>query len=173
METIELKLALKESMMSCTEPSFVYVTFIETTAEKLWHALIDGDFTERYWFGYRVTSDWKPGSSYRFARHDGQSVEGKVLTFDPPRRLAYSWDSCAPDIKERPSRVTFDIEPLGNAVKLTVVHDDFEEGSPTLRNISGGWPRVLSSLKTLLETGHMLKLEPPVTARKENANAQA
>lgn len=156
-----------------TEPSFVYVTFIETTAERLWQALIDGDFTERYWFGYRVTSDWKPGSSYRFTRHDGHSVEGKVLTFEPPRRLAYSWDSCASDIKERPSRVTFDIEPQGNAVKLTVVHDEFEEGSPTLHNISGGWPRVLSALKTLLETGHMLKLDPPVMPRKAEADAQA
>ena len=72
-----------------SKPEFVYVTYIETTAEKLWQALTDGDFTERYWFGYRVASDWKPGSPYRFARQGEGSVEGRIITADPPRRLAY------------------------------------------------------------------------------------
>ena len=78
-----------------SKPEFVYTTYIETTAEKLWQALTDGDFTERYWFGHRVTSDWKAGSSYRFASQGVPNIEGKVLVSDPPRQLSYSWDSCS------------------------------------------------------------------------------
>src|ERR1700742_4739853 len=99
---------------------FVHTTYIETSAEKLWQALTDGDFTEHYWFGYRATSDWKPGSPYKFTRENAPSVEGKVIAFDPPKRLVYSWDACSPDAKhERPSRVPFDLEPRGNVIKLT------------------------------------------------------
>src|SRR4051812_33136456 len=97
-----------------SKPEFVYTTYIETTAEKLWHALTDGDFHERYWFGHRVTCDWKVGSTYQFMKQGAPSVEGKVLISAPPRRLAYSWDPFAPDAKrDRPSRVTFDLEPRG------------------------------------------------------------
>jgi uncharacterized protein YndB with AHSA1/START domain len=154
-----------------SKPEFVYTTYIETTAEKLWQALTDGDFTERYWFGHRVTSDWKPGSSYRFASRGTPSVEGKVLVSEPHRQLSYSWDSCSPaDQRERTSRVTFDLEPRGKIVKLTVTHDELDERGVTLRDISGGWPMVLASLKSLLETGHGLDLEKPVT-QKETASA--
>ena len=97
-----------------------------------------------------------------------------MIAFDPPKRLVYSWDACSPDAKhERPSRVTFDLEPRGNVIKLTVVHDDFEEGSKTIRDISGGWPMVLASLKTLLETGRGLPIDPPSAAEREPARAQA
>jgi uncharacterized protein YndB with AHSA1/START domain len=156
-----------------SKPVFVYVTYIETTAEKLWHALTDGDFTERYWFGYRATSDWKVGSSYRFAKQGEPSVEGKVLVFDPPKQLAYSWNSVkAPD--ERASRVTFDIEPRGTVVKLTVTHDELDEHGVTFRNISGGWPMVIASLKSLLETGRELPADLPLTRpREEQCDAQA
>ena len=157
-----------------SKPEFVYTTYIETSAEKLWQALTDGDFTERYWFGHRVTSDWKAGSPYKFARQGAPSIEGKVLVSDPPRQLSYSWDSCSPEAqRERTSRVTFDLEPRGNVIKLTVVHDDFEEGSKTIRDISGGWPMVLASLKTLLETGRGLPIDPPSAAEREPARAQA
>lgn len=140
-----------------SKPEFVYTTYIETTAEEVWHALTDGDFTERYWFGHRINSDWKVGSAYRFVRHGKPSIEGKVLEADPPRRLAYSWDPCSPDARrERTSRVTFDIEPRGKVVKLTVRHDNLDEGGKTLRDISGGWPLVMASLKSLLETGREL-----------------
>jgi uncharacterized protein YndB with AHSA1/START domain len=165
-----------------SKPEFVYTTYIETSVEKLWQALTDGDFTERYWFGHRVASDWKPGSSYKFTRpgtdalcvaggRASNSIEGKVLAFDPPKRLAYSWDSCAPDRHERPSRVTFDLEPRGKIVKLTVTHDEFDDGSKTLPEISGGWPMVIASLKSLLETGHALVIDPPTAARKETSDA--
>jgi uncharacterized protein YndB with AHSA1/START domain len=131
-----------------SKPEFVYTTYIETTAEKLWQALTDGDFTERYWVGYRIAADsWKAGSSYTFTRPSGERAEGKVLICDPPKRLAYTWNLCTPEARqEPPSRVTFDLEPRGKVVKLIVTHDEFAEGSKTQRDISGGWPIVLSGL---------------------------
>jgi uncharacterized protein YndB with AHSA1/START domain len=166
-----------------SKPVFVHTTYIETSAEKLWQALTDGDFTERYWFGHRVASDWEIGSPYKFTKpapdatcvaggRAASRIEGKVLEFDPPRRLAYSWDPVSPDRRERVSRVTFDLEPRGKVVKLTVTHDDFDEGSKTFADISGGWPMVIASLKSLLETGHALTIDPPSAAHKEKADAQ-
>jgi uncharacterized protein YndB with AHSA1/START domain len=153
-----------------SKPVFVYTTYIETTPENLWQALTDGDFTERYWFGHRVASEWEIGSPYRFTKQGGGSLEGKVLAFDPPKRLSYTWDPCSPDAKrERTSRVTFDLEPRGKVVKLTVTHDNLDEGGKTFRDISGGWPMVLASLKSLLETGHGLEIDPPSAPAKETA----
>ncbi len=155
-----------------SKPEFVYTTYIETTPEELWQALTDGDFTERYWFGHRVTSDWKAGSSYRFASQGVPNIEGKVLVSDPPRQLSYSWDSCSPEAqRERTSRVTFDLEPRGKIVRLTVTHDELDERGVTLRNISGGWPMVLASLKSLLETGHGLDIEKPAVTEQEAVRA--
>ena len=154
-----------------SKPEFVYTTYIETTPEKLWHALTDSDFTERFWFGYRVTSDWTIGSSFRLAKQGQTSSEGKVLAFDPPKRLAYSWASVKTP-EERASRVTFDIEPRGKVVKLTVTHDELDERGVTLRNISGGWPMVMASLKSLLETGRELPHDLPSELLKEQADAQ-
>jgi uncharacterized protein YndB with AHSA1/START domain len=167
-----------------SKPAFVYTTYIEISVDKLWQALTDGDFTERYWFGHRVASDWEIGSPYKFTRpgtdelcvaggRAPNSIEGKVLAFDPPKRLAYSWDSCNPERRERSSRVTFDLEPRGKVVKLTVTHDDFDEGSKTFTDISGGWPMVMASLKSLMETGHALIIDPPSAAQREKAYAQA
>ena len=155
-----------------SKPEFVYTTYIETSAEKLWHALTDGDFTERYWFGHRAASDWKVGSLFRFAKQGKPTIEGKVLESDPPRRLAYTWDPCSTDAeRERTSRVTFDIEPRGKVVKLTVTHDNLDEGGKTFRDISGGWPMVLASLKSLMETGHALEVDPPSATQQEAACA--
>ncbi|SDN80619.1 SRPBCC family protein [Afipia sp. GAS231] len=148
-----------------SRPEFVYVTYIETTADKLWQALTDGDFTERYWFGYRIASDWKVGSPYTFGSGGKPTNEGKVLISDPPKRLAYTWDPCSAEAKrEQISRVTFDLEPHGATVKLTVTHDNLDEGGKTLRDISGGWPMVIASLKSLLETGHALPSDLPSIA---------
>lgn len=149
-----------------SKAEFVYTTYIETTAEKLWHALTDGDFTERYWFGHRVTSDWKVGSPYGFKNQDKPTVEGKVLVSDPPRRLAYTWNNRKDEARgEGTSRVTFDLEPRGKVIKLTVTHDELEE--KTLRDISGGWPMVIASLKSILETGKPLPLELPAQSPGE------
>ena len=153
-----------------SKPAFVYTTYIETSAEKLWHALTDGDFTERYWFGHRVTSDWTVGSAYRFTNQGKPMVEGKVLVSDPPRRLAYSWDVVkegAP--RERTSRVTFDLMPRGKVIKLVVTHDEVDESGTTLRDVSAGWPLVLASLKSILETGRSLDID--LAAAKELAHA--
>ena len=158
-----------------SKPEFVYVTYIETTAEKLWHALTDGDFTERYWFGHRVASDWKVGSPYRFANQGKPTVEGKVMVSDPPRRLAYTWNNCKEEAKgEGTSRVTFDLEPRGKVIKLTVTHDELGEDGKTLRDISGGWPMVIASLKSMLETGRELPHDlPSMRPREERCDAQA
>jgi uncharacterized protein YndB with AHSA1/START domain len=155
-----------------SKPEFVYTTYIETSAEKLWHALTDSDFTERYWYGHRVTSDWKVGSPFKLAGQGVAKVEGKVLISDPHRRLAYSWDPVSSDAKrERTSRVTFDLEPRGKVVKLTVTHDNLDEGGKTLRDISGGWPMVIASLKSILETGRALPPDLPSCAAAEKADA--
>jgi uncharacterized protein YndB with AHSA1/START domain len=155
-----------------SKPEFVYTTYIETSAEQLWLALTDGDFTERYWFGHRVSSDWEAGSPYKFVHQGADSIEGNVLMADPYKRLVYTWNGCKPEAKpERTSRVTFDLEPHGKVIKLTVTHDNLDEGGKTLRDISGGWPMVLASLKSLLETGHALAIDPPSAAAKEAACA--
>ena len=147
-----------------SEPKFVYVTYIATTPEKLWQALTDGAFTERYWFGTRIKSDWTLGAAVTFLRNDTVYDSGAVLECDPPRRLSYSWSVKSHEEfrGERPSRVTFEIEPMTSAldkkpeVKLTVTHDDFDVGSKVLAAVSGGWPVVLASLKSFLETGDAL-----------------
>ena len=151
-----------------SKPQFVYTTYIETTAEQLWRALTDGDFTERYWFGHRITSDWKVGSAYGFTNQGKPMVEGKVLVSDPPRRLAYTWYNRKEEAKgEGTSRVTFDLEPRGNVVKLTVTHDELGEDGKTLRDISGGWPLVIASLKSMLETGKPLPADVLALSKKE------
>ena len=148
-----------------SKPEFVYTTYIETTPEKLWHALTEGDFTERYWFGYRATSDWKAGSPYHFAKDGQRSVEGKVLVSDPPKKLALSWDVVKQGAsRERTSRVTFDLESRGKVIKLTVTHDELDERGETLRSISSGWPMVMASLKSFLETGRELPADLPSRA---------
>jgi uncharacterized protein YndB with AHSA1/START domain len=152
-----------------SKPEFVYTTYIETTPEKLWHALTDGDFTERYWFGYRASSDWKVGSPYHFVKDGQRSVEGKVLVSDPPKKLAYSWDVVKEGAaRERISRVTFDLEPRGKVVKLIVTHDELDERGETLRSISGGWPMVMASLKSFLETGRELPHDLALATKQEN-----
>jgi uncharacterized protein YndB with AHSA1/START domain len=154
-----------------SKPEFIYTTYIETTPEKLWLALTDGDFTERYWFGHRVASAWEIGSPYKFSKQDKTTIAGKVLAFEPPKRLSYTWDNQSPDLtNERSSRVTFDIEPRGKVVKLTVTHDNLDEGGKTFRDISGGWPMVLASLKSLLETGQPL---PPMPSPAAQRNTDA
>src|SRR5262245_48175053 len=149
-----------------SDPKFVYVTYIATTPEKLWQALTDGAFTERYWFGTRIESDWTLGADVTFLRSGEVYDSGKVLECDPPRRLSYSWSvkSLEEFRDERPSRATFEIEVMTNPgdrkteVKLTVTHDDFDVGSKVLAAVSGGWPVVLASLKSFLETGDALEI---------------
>jgi uncharacterized protein YndB with AHSA1/START domain len=142
-----------------TKSTFVYVTYIAAGAETVWKALLDGEFTRQYW-GHDNVSDWKPGSEWEHRRSDAtRSVVllGEVLEAARPNRLVLTWAN--PEDKAdraRHSRVTFEIETLGDMVRLTVTHDELEKGSEMERSISRGWPRVLSSLKSLLETGRPL-----------------
>jgi uncharacterized protein YndB with AHSA1/START domain len=152
-----------------SKPEFVYVTYIETTPEKLWEALTDGDFTERYWFGVHLRSDWKAGSTFEMVRTDGTvSDAGKVVEYDPPRRLAYTFMNLSNEYKgELPALATFVIEPHGKLVKLTLTHEGFAEGSKFLLGISQGWPAILSGLKSILETGKPLDI--PYAAMKSGS----
>ena len=138
-----------------TKPQFVYVTYILTTPEKVWAALTDPELTRQYWVHANV-SDWKVGSPWEH-RLPGKSpdVVGKVLEADPPRRLVTSWaPPSEPDNPDKISRVAIEIEEMGGKVRLTVTHTDLDAQS--LKDVSGGWPAVLSNLKTLLETGRTL-----------------
>jgi uncharacterized protein YndB with AHSA1/START domain len=140
------------------KPKFVYVTYIASTPEKVWQALTDPVMTERYWFGYRVAADGKVGEHMTARNPAGKEVHRDViLESDPPRRLSYAWRSLTDEFKdERPSRVTFDLAPFRGQVRLTIVHDDFDPGSKMFDSISKGWPAVLSSMKSFLETGRAL-----------------
>ena len=137
------------------KPQFVYVTYIASSPEKVWNALIDPKMTEKYWQHENV-SDWKPGSRWEHRAFDKDRtlrLVGKVIESSPPRRLVLTWASPADEAQEeKHSRVTFEIEPAGGVVRLTVTHEHFEPGSEMFESIKKGWPKVLSSLKSLLET---------------------
>jgi uncharacterized protein YndB with AHSA1/START domain len=141
------------------KPQFVYVTYISSSPEKVWNALLDGRMTARYWQHENV-SDWRPGSRWEHRAFDKERtlrLVGKVVESSPPRRLVITWAEPADETDERKhSRVTFEIEPFRDVVRLTVTHDHFEPGSKMLESISEGWPKVLSSLKSLLERGEPL-----------------
>jgi len=141
------------------KPQFVYVTYIATTPEKLWNALIDAKMTRKYWQHENI-SDWKPGSKWEHRGFDKErtlKVGGKVTESSPPRRLVLTWAFPADEAREeKHTRVTFEIEPLGEVVCLTVTHDRLEPESEMLKRITLGWPKVLSSLKSLLEVGRPL-----------------
>ena len=140
-----------------SKPEFVYVTYIETTPEKLWDALTNSEFTERYWWDTRVVSDWKIGSPVALESRGKVTDTGVIVVADPPRRLSYTWANTSEEFRnERPSRVSFAIEPYGKLVKLTLTHEDFDQESKMLQGISKGWPAIMSSLKTMLESGQAL-----------------
>ncbi|MEP6668364.1 MAG: SRPBCC family protein [Chthoniobacter sp.] len=138
------------------KPKFVYVTHINTTPEKLWDALTNPDFTQQYWGGRRVQSDWTVGASIKHLKADGAvELRGEVLQAEPPRLLSYTFLTAAGDRvpDEKATRVTFEITTAFGVTKLTIVHDGFEPDSKLIFEISNGWQAILSSLKTLLETG--------------------
>lgn len=143
-----------------SKPSYVYVTYIKTTAEKLWQALIDPDFNRQYWFGAHQESDWKKGSAWKILFADGRLADsGEIIDVDPLRRLVIRWrHEISPDLKaEGYTRCTIEIEPMGNVMKLSVTHETEKEGpSKFIGEVSQGWPYILSSLKSLLETGKAL-----------------
>ncbi len=170
----DLKQTLEDSTMARTE--FLYVTYIRTTPARLWQALTDPAFIRLYFDGGGPESDWQVGSPVRWRMDGGgdhQDWGQKVLESEPHRRLSYSWHNYQPEMaamfgwseeklaelrKERLSTVTFDLEPAGLAVRLTVLHDGFEPDSEMLQGVSGGWPYILSNLKSVLETDATLSV---------------
>jgi uncharacterized protein YndB with AHSA1/START domain len=143
-----------------SKPQFVYVTYIETTPEKLWEALTSSEFTQQYWFGAEVRSDWKVGSPFALMLDGTVTDSGEILEADPPRRLSYSFKHHKyEELRKEPiSKVVFTLEPFGELVRLTVLHEGFTEGSKYLDAVSKGWPAILSGLKSLLETGKVLEI---------------
>jgi uncharacterized protein YndB with AHSA1/START domain len=180
----DLKRALEQEPMS--DHAFVYTTFINTTPERLWQALTDPAFTRRYW-GVAFESDWTEGSTMTWEENGTRTADPEqvVLESDPYRRLAYTWHTFTPEWaraagvsddvlaalrSEGRSKVTFEIEPVGQVVKLTVVHDGFDPASTAREMVSVGWPELLSNLKTLLETGDTL---PPAAEPAQAAPSSA
>ena len=182
----DLKRALEDTPMD--KPEFVYTTYIQATPEKVWQGLTDPAFTRRYW-GVAFESDWSVGSTIAVVLEKGEvrvaDPAQVVLESDPFRRLAYTWHTFTQEwaeaygftedyrIKiagEPRSKVTFDIEPVGQMVKLTVVHDGFEPGSIVLDGVSQGWPLILASMKTLLETGDPLPKGPDAARLEETVS---
>jgi uncharacterized protein YndB with AHSA1/START domain/DNA-binding transcriptional ArsR family regulator len=141
-------------------PSYVYVTYIESSAERVWEALTDADLTAEYW-GHSNVSDWQPGSRWEHQRTDGSGIAdvvGTVVETDPPRRLVITFGG-PEDTAAGPSQVAFDIEAHEDIVRLTVTHENLADQAE-YEAASAGWPAVLANLKSLLETGHVMP-QPP------------
>jgi uncharacterized protein YndB with AHSA1/START domain len=139
------------------KPNQIYTTFIRTTPKKLWAAITKPEFTRQYWAGLANVSDWKKGSKWEHTTRENEVwITGKVLECTPHKRLVLSWAD--PDDLADKSRVTFEIEQIKNQVCLKVTHGNFKAGSTMAGKVAGGWPRVLSSMKSFLETGRGLDL---------------
>jgi uncharacterized protein YndB with AHSA1/START domain/DNA-binding transcriptional ArsR family regulator len=143
------------------KPTFVYVTYIQSTPEQAWHALTDADLTAEYW-GHSNVSDWQAGSPWEHQRTDGSGIAdvvGTVVEVEPPKRLVITFGGPGEDTAAGPSQVAFDIEPHGDIVRLTVTHENLADQAE-YDAASAGWPAVLANLKSLLETGHVLPQAP-------------
>jgi uncharacterized protein YndB with AHSA1/START domain/DNA-binding transcriptional ArsR family regulator len=155
----DLKTRLEGEAME--RPRHVFQVYIRTTPEQLWQAITDPEFTARYFHRSRVESIWHAGGPVRYWIGADLAVDGEVLDSDPPRRLVTTWAfRRSPQLRDDPpSRVTWEIEPRGEMCKLTLVHDGFTGETPTFKSVGSGWPLVLSSLKSLLETGQALQID--------------
>jgi uncharacterized protein YndB with AHSA1/START domain len=138
---------------------FVYVTYIRTTPERLWSALTSPEFAQQYWLGIRLEAEWRVGGTWKLKLPDGRLADaGEIAEFERPRRLAIRWrHEMTPEFKaEGWTLCTMELEPTGEAVKLTVTHSIEKEQSKFIGAVSTGWPQILSNLKSLIETGTTL-----------------
>jgi len=143
--------------------TFVYVTYIRTTPEKLWSALTDSEFMKQYWFGVHGESEWTAGSPWKTVSPSGQVLDaGEIVEADPPRRLVIRWQNqFKPELKaEGASLCTMEIERSGTATKLSITHSIERDASKLIDAVSGGWPKVVSNLKSLLETAAAVLQDP-------------
>ncbi len=139
------------------KPKLVYTTYIRSTPKKTWDAITKPEFTRRYWGEMANVSDWKKGSKWEHLNPENEVwITGEVVECMPPKRLVVSWSD--PDNLKDKSRVTYEIEAVEDMVCLTVTHDNFKAGSKMVGKVSWGWPRVLGSLKSFLETGKGLNI---------------
>jgi uncharacterized protein YndB with AHSA1/START domain len=144
--------------MADGKSSYIYVTYIRTTPEKLWAALTTPEFMRQYWFGMNIETSWKVGAPWKLAFPDGRLADaGEVLEFEPPRRIVLKWKhELRPELTaEGYARCVMELEPVNGAVKLTISHAIDRADSKLIEAVSGGWPRILSNLKSLLETGEI------------------
>ncbi|HTP92013.1 MAG TPA: SRPBCC family protein [Xanthobacteraceae bacterium] len=147
-------------MTAAAKPRFVYVTYVRTTPGRLWQALIEPEFTRQYWAGTWQESEWKVGAAWRIMIPDGRVADsGEIIEIDAPRRLVLTWrNEFRPELHaEGYSRLSYVIEQQGDMVKLTVTHEIDRPESKFIEAVSSGWPAILSSLKSLLETGESLE----------------
>lgn len=155
------------------EDTFVYAAYIRATPEKVWEALTSGTASEKYWFGFRVEGEWKKGGRLRVRapkkieldmpnKDEVRDITGTVLECEPPKRLTYTFDAgdrpAVASKRREPSRVTYELTPMGQTVKLRLIHEnllpeDLEKDPRQWRGVNNGWPAIISSLKSLLETG--------------------
>ncbi len=152
-----------EDKSSTNNSRFVYVTYIRTTQEKLWEALTKPEFNKLYWGGVWQETDWKVGSKWNLKFPDGRLGDsGEIEEFDKPKRIVITWrNEFRPELKaEGYSRCTFDLEPLDEVIKLTITHEIDRKGSKLIDAVSNGWPKVLASLKSLMETGKAMEIPP-------------
>ena len=151
--------------------TFIYVTYIRTTPQKLWSALTDADFIRQYWFGINCESQFTAGSSWKLVAGDGQLFDaGEIVEAQPPRRLVIRWQhQHKPELKaEGESLCTMALEPTANAVKLSITHTIERDPSQFIAAVSGGWPKVISNLKSLLETGSIALQDPYPSERYDS-----
>ena len=156
-------------MSTANRSQFVYVTFIRTTPEKLWGALTDPEFMKEYWFGMHCESQFTTGSAWKLVSSEGAVFDsGEIIAADPPRRLVIRWQhQHRPELTaEGDSLCTMELEPIGSAVKLSITHSIERDASKLIEAVSGGWPKILSNLKSLLETGSIALLENYPAASK-------
>jgi uncharacterized protein YndB with AHSA1/START domain len=143
-------------MSNSSASRFVYVTYIRTTPEELWKALTSPQFMKQYWFGMHCESQWRPGASWQLRFEDGRIADsGEIVEAEPAKRLVIKWrNEFRPELQaEGYSLCTMALEPRGEAVKLTITHEMEQPGTKFIEAVSGGWPLILSNLKSLLETG--------------------
>ena len=166
----DLKYSL-EASSEMTAPAQVYEIYIRTTPERLWQALTDGELTKQYYYDTEVRSDLTVGSPFRYYAGDDVLLDGEVLEADPPRRLVTTFSALwSPEVAaDPPSRITYEIEPMGAACRLRMIHDELADDSATFHEVAGGWSHILSGLKTLLETGERLVITRPEPAEVATA----
>ena len=143
--------------------TFVYVSYIRTTPEKLWSALTDAEFMKQYWFGMRCESKWTAGSPWKLVSAAGEIFDaGEIVEAEPPRRLVIRWQhQNRAELKaEGSSLCTMELEPTGTAVKLSITHSIEREPSKLIEAVAGGWPKIISNLKSLMETGSTVLSDP-------------